>query len=277
MKFYYFLIICFFISSCSGNKKNIPAKIEVNKTKHVVSFRSIIDTAKINGSVLIYDLKKDIYYSNNFKWANNGRLPASTFKIPNSIIALEIGIVKNDSTIFKWDGIKRFFKTWEQDLTFKEAFHFSCVPCYQEIARKIGEKRMNEYLNKLKYKNMYVDSTNIASFWLQGNSSINQFQQIDFLKRFHESKLPISKRTKKIMKQMMVMERNTYYTLRGKTGWSIANKKNNAWFVGYVQKKHEVYFFATNISPKEEFNKKWFLRIRKEVTYKALKQLEIIK
>lgn len=277
MKFYYFLIICFLISSCSGNKKNISAKIEVNKSKQIVSFKSIIDTAKIGGSVLIYDFKEDIYYSNNFKWANVGRLPASTFKIPNSIIALESGIVKNDSTIFKWDGTKRFFKIWEQDLIFKDAFQFSCVPCYQEIARKIGEKRMNEYLSKLKYKNMRVDSTNIADFWLQGNSRINQFQQINFLQRFHESKLPISERTEKIMKRMMVIERNAHYTLSGKTGWSIDNEKNNAWFVGYVQKEHKVYFFATNISPKGEFNNKWFLKTRKEITYKALKQLEVIK
>ena len=94
-------------------------------------------------------VNEDVYYSNDFKWANAGRLPASTFKIPNSIIALETGVVENDSTLFEWDGIERSIKNWNQDLLFREAFHFSCVPCYQKVAREISEKRMNVYLNKL--------------------------------------------------------------------------------------------------------------------------------
>jgi len=55
-------------------------------------------------------------------------MPASTFKIVNSIIALETGVVENDSTMFKWNGEKRRLPIWEQDLTFRDAFHFSCVP-----------------------------------------------------------------------------------------------------------------------------------------------------
>ena len=36
------------------------------------------------------------------------RLPASTFKIPNSLIALETGVVQDpDKDVFKWDGVKR--------------------------------------------------------------------------------------------------------------------------------------------------------------------------
>ena len=73
---------------------------------------------------------------------NTGHLPASTFKIPNSIIALETGLIEDDSTLIKWDGDERRLPAWEQDLVFRDAFHYSCVPCYQEIARKIGEKRM---------------------------------------------------------------------------------------------------------------------------------------
>ena len=166
MKIYYFLLIAMIFYSCSENKKKKIDKKEINKRNHIVNleFQSIIDSAKVNGSVLIYDSQKDIYYSNNFTWASKEKLPASTFKIPNSIIALEIGIVENDSTLFKWNGKKRFLKIWEQDLILRDAFHFSCVPCYQELARKIGEKNMNKYLAKLEYGNMKVDSTNIDVF-----------------------------------------------------------------------------------------------------------------
>lgn len=124
--------------SCSpgpGNKKNsekdtVPSKVVSQ------DFQRIIDSANVSGSVLVYNPQNDTYYSNDFTRCDSGYLPASTFKIPNSIIALETGIVGNDSTLFKWNGEKRRLPVWEQDLTFADAFRVSCVPCYQEIARK---------------------------------------------------------------------------------------------------------------------------------------------
>lgn len=279
MKIFYLFITGIVIFSCSENKKDNADKKELNNEKQVVNleFQSILDSAKLEGSILVYDFQEEIYYSNDFKWANIGKLPASTFKIPNSIIALESGVVDNDSTLFKWDGNTRYLKIWEQDLIFRDAFQLSCVPCYQEIARKIGKKRMNQYLFQLEYGNMKVDSKSIDNFWLEGDSRISQFQQIDFLKRFQKLELPITERTERMMKRIMIIEDNENYTLSGKTGWSISNENNNGWFVGYVNTKNKVYFFATNVEPKEQFSMKNFSKVRKEITYKALKQLELIK
>lgn len=67
----------------------------------------------------------------------------------------------------------------------KMLLEFSCVPCYQEIARKIGTIKMKEYLEKFEYKNMIFDSLTIDNFWLEGNSKISQKQQIDFLRKFY--------------------------------------------------------------------------------------------
>jgi len=135
---------------------------------------------------------------------------------------------------------------------------------------------MTGHLNEFNYGQIKVDSVTIDNFWLQGDSRINQFQQIDFLKRLYHSELPISERTERIMKEMMVIKQNERYILRGKTGWSIRNGKNNGWFVGYVQSKNKVYFFATNVEPKEDFNMEMFPMIRKEITFKALKQVQMI-
>lgn len=107
-------------------------------TENVVvkpEFQSILDSANVTGSILIYDLQKDEYLLNNFEWADKGTLPASTYKITNSIVALEKEVVEDDSTLFKWDGQERAMKNWEQDFILKDAFHYSCVPCYQEVAR----------------------------------------------------------------------------------------------------------------------------------------------
>ncbi len=135
---------------------------------------------------------------------------------------------------------------------------------------------MNEYLHKLNYGNMKVDSSNIDIFWLGGDSRISQFEQIDFLKRFHESKLPISERTRTIMKRLLLMKQHKNYALSGKTGWAIRDGKNNGWFVGFVEKGNEVFYFATNIAPTAQFDMKYFPMIRKKITLEALKNLKII-
>ncbi len=277
MKLFYFVIFTILLSSCSRDK-NTSLKIGRNKANHIVNseIQSVIDSSEVVGSVLIYDFQNGTYYSNNFNWAKKGKLPASTFKIVNSIIALETGIVKDASTIFKWDGNKRWLKQWEQDLSLRDAFHYSCVPCFQDVARNIGEKRMNEYLNILEYDNMKIDSNSVDLFWLEGDSRISQFQQIDFLKRFYESKLPISRRTEVIMKRMMVIEDNDNYRLSGKTGWSNSTGTDNGWFVGYVELGIETYFFATNIEPKEKCNMDKFPMIRKTITFEAFNKLDII-
>ncbi|MTI29374.1 class D beta-lactamase, partial [Xanthovirga aplysinae] len=239
-------------------------------------FQDLTDSLKVNGAILVYDPQQNIYYSNNFDWANRGKLPASTFKIPNSIIALETGIVEDDSTFLKWKGKKREYKVWEQDLRLRDAFHFSCVPCYKEIAIKIAPERMEKYLSDFIYGNIKVDSATIDNFWLEGESKISQRQEIDFLKRFYFSNLPVSSRTEKIVKRMIVVEKNELYTLSAKTGWSIYNGINNLWYVGYVETGGEVYFFAINFEPKQGVNPNKVAKARKQITLQALNKLNII-
>jgi beta-lactamase class D len=266
------------LASCTENRPSSEKNEEIIPEREIIvsGFQSIIDSAMVSGAILIYDLEDDQYYSNDFNRCKKGNLPASTFKIPNSIIALETGVVENDSTIFKWNGEKRRVANWEQDLTFRDAFHFSCVPCYQEVARKIGLKNMTAYLEKLGYGNMKVDSASIDLFWLEGESQINQFQQIDFLKRLYQSELPISERTEAIIKRMMVIEENNDYKLSGKTGWSFRNGKDNGWFVGYIETRAKIYFFAVNIEPGQQFDLETFPMIRKELTFKAFEHLKIV-
>ncbi|MFZ4398495.1 MAG: class D beta-lactamase [Bacteroidales bacterium] len=280
-KYSCFIFILFAFYSCSIHKQLSVNNNQLLNLKSQKIFKQelqlIIDSSNVDGSILVYDPQKQLYYSNNFKWAEIGKLPASTFKIPNSIIALETGIVKNEKTIFKWNGEKRKLAVWEKDLSFQEAFHLSCVPCYQEIAKKLGVRRMKDFLLKFNYGKMEVDSNTIDLFWLEGDSKINQFQQIDFLMRFYNSELSIKKRTERIMKGLIIIDHNASYTVSGKTGWSIRNGNNNGWFVGYIESDAKHWFFAINIEPHQAFNMDMFPMIRKEIAIKGLKVLGIIK
>jgi beta-lactamase class D len=95
-----FVIACALIA-CNGKEKieNQTSKTTDNFVLNQ-EFQQLFDSEKLNGAVLVYDLQKDTFYSNNFEWCMKGHLPASTFKIANSIIALETGVVENDSTLF---------------------------------------------------------------------------------------------------------------------------------------------------------------------------------
>ena len=265
--------------SCGNDKKSSDIdKLNENSSKEIHSdtFQKIIDSAQVEGSILIYNPQDNTYYSNDFDWAKTGRLPASTFKVPNSIIALETGVVQSDTTLLKWDGKPRAMKIWEKDLTLKQAFQRSCVPCYQDIARKIGSDRMKDNLNKLDYGNMDVNTSNLDEFWLEGESKINQFQQIDFLSRFYKSELPISEETHKIMKRMMHIENTEPFRISGKTGLSIREGNKNGWFVGYIEYGTKQFFFATNLEPKENLDSNDFNKSRMAVTIEAFKSLELI-
>jgi len=271
-----FLIIC---ASCTETKVSTSQKKEASFNRYITkpNFQKIIDTSDVIGSILIYDLNDDLYYSNDFEWSNIGQLPASTFKIANTIIGLETGVIESDSTIFKWDGTQKWSKNWEQDLMLKDAFQFSCVPCYQEVAKNIGSKRMNDYISKFRYGSLRIDSSNIADFWLEGTSRITQKQQISFLKRLYRSELPISKRTEQIVKSIMLVEETDLYKLSAKSGLSIVNDKYNGWYVGYLELKNKTYLFATNIEPKKDFVFDSFVNKRSDLSLSAFKEMNLLK
>jgi beta-lactamase class D len=263
------ILVVFSIVAFSQN--NNPKAIEIQKPE----WNAILEKLKVKGAILIYDPQKNTYYSNNFHWTKTGMLPASTFKIPNSIIALETGVIKNDSVVFKWNGEKRRMKKWEQDLTFKQAFQVSCVPCYQEIARKVGVKRMKFYLKKLDYPGMVFDTLTIDNFWLEGKSKISLQQQIHFLERLYFSKHSISKSTVKILKDIMLLEKTESYTLSGKTGWGMREEMDNGWIVGYLETNNLVYFFATNVEMKNATLEQ-FSPTRINATKEAFRKLKLL-
>src|SRR5205085_12519179 len=122
-------------------------------------------------------------------------LPASTFKIPNSLIALETGVVgDSDQDIFKWDGVVRSIEAWNRDHTMRTAIAASAVPVYQEIARRIGAERMQKHVDLFEYGNRNIGG-GIDQFWLTGNLRIDPIQQIDFVDRLRRGALLVSKRS----------------------------------------------------------------------------------
>ncbi len=160
-------------------------------------------------------------------------------------------------------------------MTLKDAYFRSCLPCYQQLTRKMGYEHMKAYTKKFSYGEMIFDTASYDSFWVQGASTINQFQQIDFLRRFYHSELPIKKETERIVKEMISVTEGSY-ELSAKTGWSIQNNVDNGWYVGYLKIENKVFYFATNVTPGEGFDRDDFSAIRKEITIKGFQKLGFI-
>lgn len=229
----------------------------------------------VKGSFSLYDLKNDKYLVTDTIQFNVRYTPASTFKICNSLIGLETGVVKDADYIIPWDSVKRGYETWNKDHNLRTAFANSVVWYYQELARRIGEKQMKEYVEKIPYGNADI-SGEIDMFWLGvGGLRISPKEQVDFLKRLYMNDLPFSRRSMDIVKDIMIKTVDSTYTLRAKTGWGVTDNIDHGWYVGYVEKKDGVFFFATCVHNTKQDNP-YFIKSREMITRSFLKLLKII-
>jgi beta-lactamase class D len=185
--------------------------------------------------------------------SGNPVLPASTFKIPNSLIALETGVVADpDKDVFKWDGVVRDIEAWNQDHTLRSAIAASAVPVYQEIARRIGPGRMQTYLNEFDYGNCNIGG-GIDQFWLTGALRIDPVQQIDFIDRLRRGTLPAAARSQELVRDILPVTKVGDAVIRAKTGLIGAElgKPSLGWLVGWAEKGGEQTVFALNCDVRE--------------------------
>ncbi len=225
---------------------------------------AVLDTG--GGRVIVSDRER----------AETGFLPASTFKIPNSLIALETGVAADaDATMFPWDKVVRDFDAWNQDHTLRSAFKASSLPTYQEIARKIGPERMQHYVDEFNYGNHDIGSAPIDMFWLNGRLRISAMQQISFLQKLYRNELPVSPRSQEIVRDIMYIEPSELGPLRGKTGAvgigvEPGSKATLGWLVGWVEQSNKPYIFAMNIDVRDPRHLAQRLQITKTLLKRAI-------
>jgi beta-lactamase class D len=174
-------------------------------------------------------------------------VPASTFKIPNSLIALETGAVKDEREVIPYGGKPQPFPQWERDMDMRDAIRASSVPVYQEIARRIGRTRMRAHLDRLGYGNRRIGSV-VDRFWLDGPLQISAMEQARFVARLAQGQLPLSPRSQRIVRDILRLEEKDGAALFAKTGWASGpHPPMIGWWVGWVEREGRVYSFALNI------------------------------
>ncbi len=243
--------------------------------RHIVlkpEFSAYFNEYGVYGSTLIYSEKDSTWYTNLPARMDSMFLPASTFKIPNTLISLETGALRDTGAVLPWDSVQRPVPAWNRDHNLRSAFRYSVVWFYQELARRIGRERMQHYVDTMEYGNRKISGA-IDRFWLDGGLRISQIQQIDFLRRLYNGTLPVSARSISILKDIMIFERSPQAVVRAKTGMTTQDGQEIGWFVGYVEKGHDVYFFATCIQGDGE--SPLFATARIEVTKKILERMHL--
>src|ERR1043165_8519174 len=214
------------------------ANVVYPKTELRTDLAKHFTDAGTSGTFVAYDVDAYTLVVSDHERSAEAFLPASTYKIPNSLIALETGVVQDpDRDVFKWDGVRRSIEAWNRDHTLRSAIAASAVPVYQEIARRIGVERMQKYVDLMEYGNRDIGG-GIDQFWLTGDLRIDRIQQVDFLDRLRRGVLPISKRSQDLVRDILPVTKAGDATIRAKTGLLGAElgKPSLGWVVGWAEK-----------------------------------------
>ncbi|KHF41636.1 class D beta-lactamase [Halalkalibacter okhensis] len=194
------------------------------------------------GTFILSEIGQNNLLIYNHQRANQRFAPQSTFKIPNALIGLQVGAVENEEHMKEWDGVLREIDAWNQDHSLKTGFENSVVWYYQEMARDIGEEKMNEWLSKISYGNQ-DSSEGIDQFWLSSSLEISPVEQSVFLEKLVQEDLPFDHEVMQTVKNMMKLIEEEDYTVYAKTGQG----SGIGWFVGYVEREDMKFVFVTNL------------------------------
>ncbi|WP_094708027.1 class D beta-lactamase [Hahella sp. CCB-MM4] len=229
--FFSLLIVLFSLKSFAIDWQQSP---EIEK---------LFKNAGVEGTFVLYDVSEQRYIGHKQSRAETRFIPASTFKIANTLIGLTVGAIENVDEVLPYGGKPQPLDIWEKDMSLREAIPISNVPIYQELARRIGLERMSSKVKRLKYGNADIGQV-VDRFWLDGPLKISAVEQTGFLSELAQNQLSFPLDAQNHTREIVKLEQGYGWTLYGKTGWG----NDIGWWVGWVEKGDHIYAFALNIN-----------------------------
>lgn len=253
---------------CSNQKNGVKPVLDWQANPEL---SKLFVEAGVNGTFVLYDVSAKRVTFHDQARASTRFIPASTYKIPNSLIGLSTGVVSDVEEVIPYGGKPQFLKIWEQDMGLRDAIKISNVPVYQELARRIGLERMNEYLALIDYGNKNTGPV-VDMFWLEGPLEISALEQSKFLARLARGELPLSPDVQQSVREIIKTDQGDDWILFAKTGWTTTPTPDIGWWVGWVEKGEHIFSFALNI----DMPNKGDAAKRKELGKASLKLLGLI-
>lgn len=199
------------------------------------------------GSFVLYDLKEDHWNIYDMEHAAARVAPNSTYKIYDSLFALEEGIITPENSFIAWDNKKYPFEAWNTDQTLQSAMASSVNWYFQSLDRQLGKSILQSYIQKIKYGNENI-SGDLSSYWMESSLKISPLEQVALLASLYNNSFGFTPENIQTVKESIRLSSSANGTLYGKTGTGQVDGQDvNGWFVGFVETAEQTCFFAANI------------------------------
>ncbi|MDM0109712.1 penicillin-binding transpeptidase domain-containing protein [Variovorax sp. J22R24] len=220
-----------------------PVTLAVPQFQEKTEWFRYFTEADAQGTIVVRDARggSESILVYNAARAERRYSPASTFKIPHSLFALDAGLLRDEFQVISWDGVKRSQPAWNADQNLRSAMRNSTVWVYERFAMELGDARESDFMRRIGYGNAVA--TGDRPFWVEGDLAISSFEQIAFLQRLYRNQLPFQVEHQRLVKDVMINEAGPDWILRAKTGWT----GTICWWVGWVEWPDGPVFFALNI------------------------------
>ncbi len=256
------------VSDSSVKTPASGADLEESLTERV-DWGSSFEDSGVTGTFVL----REVGSSDTMVWnpdrASESRLPASTFKIFNSLVILETGVLPDTETMVPWDGIERDIFEWNQDHSLRSGIEVSAVWAYQDLSRQVGEERMLEWVTRAGYGNMDIGG-GIDEFWLSGDLRISPLEQLEFLEGLAGRELPFRSEVMDAVAEILVREGADDWKWSYKTGTTFGQDPDLGWLVGITEYEGRTFVFAMNLDVGREVDTQLEPQVRQNIAREIL-------
>lgn len=204
------------------------------------------------GCFVLYDSNAGSWNIYNMDSAQKRIAPNSTYKIYDALLGLENKIITPQHSNMVWNGEDYPFDVWEANQNLNSAMQNSVNWYFQSIDSQIGLDSVKKYLHKIGYGNQTA-GTDTDLYWTDDSLKISALEQIKMLEKFHDNEFDFSPENIAAVKNSILLISNNEGSFYGKTGTGRVDGQDvNGWFIGFLEKSGNVYYFATNIQGESE-------------------------
>lgn len=203
------------------------------------------------GCFVLYDFKNDTWKIHDKERASLRVAPNSTYKIYSALFGLENDIITPESSLIQWNGENYPFEAWNKDQTLQSAMTSSVNWYFQSIDEQLGVDSIQNHLQKIGYGNENLNG-DFSSYWMESSLKISPIEQVELLTKLYNNDLGFAPENIKAVKDSIHIASSDTGNFYGKTGTGRVNGKDvNGWFIGFVERADNTYFFASNIHAKD--------------------------
>ncbi|MFM7458266.1 MAG: class D beta-lactamase [bacterium] len=186
--------------------------------------------------------------------------PCSTFKIAISLMGYNEGLLIDEfhPEIPFIEAYPAYIEAWKKPHNPSLWLKNSCVWYSQVLTRKLGMKKFKKYIREFKYGNKDISGdkgldNGLTESWLSSSLQISPEEQLKFLQKLLDNKLPVSLKAHTMTRNILFIEELADgWKLYGKTGSGVLLNKDGTenpdrqigWFIGWVEKADRKIVFS---------------------------------